>query len=119
MDWFRATGEFGRLTLAATAGVTIAALVAAYWRAPRRIAIGLFLLCLLPGALGFVGTVAHITTSSQQIRTLRAPTPRDLSAEVDASQTCLRLGMAGSAIALVAAALAYVRSPRPDEPPPM
>ena len=119
MDWLRATGEFGRLTLAATAGVTIAALVAAYWRAPRRIAIGLFVLCLLPAALGFVGTVAHVATSTERIHALRAPTPRDLSADVDASQACLLLGMAGSAIALVAAALAYVRSPRPEDPPPI
>ena len=119
MEWIRGAGEYGRLIIAATAGVGIAALVAAWVRAPRRIAIALLVVCLMPATLGAVGMFGTIVRSSREIESMRAPTPRDLAAEVQAGQSCLLLGMAGSALALVAAAAAYARSPRPDDPPPL
>jgi hypothetical protein len=119
MEWIRGAGEYGRLILAATAGVGIAALVAAWVRAPRRIAIGLLVLGLLPAALGAVGMIVTMAQTSAEIDTLRAPTPKDLAHDVYTRMCCMLLGTAGTALSLVAAAAAYARSPRPEEPPPV
>ena len=119
MEWIRGAGEYGRLIIAATAGVGIAALVAAWVRAPRRFALGFLVLALLPIALGAVGMIVMIVQSSRDVPTLMAPTPKDLAADVYTRVCYMLLGSAGTALALVAAAAAYVRSPRPEDPPPL
>ena len=119
MAWIHGAGEYGHLIIAATAGVGTAALVAAWVRAPRRIALGILVLALLPIALGAVGMIVTIVQSSRDVPTLMAPTPKDLAADVFTRMCCMLLGSAGTALALVAAAMAYARSPRPEEPPPV
>lgn len=119
MEWLASTGECGRLIVAATAGVGAATAVAAYRRVSRRFVVGLMAAGAIPIAIGAVGMCVSMFHSSHRMEMLRAPTPRDLAADVHTSLRCILLGMAGSALVLVIAAIAYTRSPSNDEPPPI
>lgn len=115
MEWIRGTGELGRLIFASSAGVIIAGVVAAYVRAARNITTGLLILSLLPVTLAGVGAFSGVASWFGQDHPIMAPSPKDLAADFHYRNCLLLLGSAGTALCLVATAVAYVRSPRPDE----
>jgi hypothetical protein len=118
MEWFRATGDFGPLIVAVAAAHVIASVVAARIRSPRRVAVGLLITGASPALVGIVGMLRWSVWMSRTTDTLRAPTPKDLAGGIYSGLCCVELGAAASAVALIAAAVVYVRSPRPEVPPP-
>jgi len=119
MDWLRDVGAFAQVVVVASLSLFIAALVAVTRGCTRRAAVTILVLSALPCVVGFVGLVAEMFASNRQIEALRAPTPKDLAAGVYRSTLCFGLGLVGSAVSGVLALVAFLRTTKPDEPPPI
>jgi hypothetical protein len=97
-----------------SAAIAVACFVAVEKRAPRRVAVALLFAAALPLAIAVAAIVASMLDSFRTIETLKAPTPKDLAGGVRDSVVRTALGVAGSAMCLLCAAIAYVRSTRSD-----
>jgi uncharacterized membrane protein len=119
MDWLRDAGAFGQVVVAASLSLLVAGIAALRGGCTQRMALALLVLSVLPCAIGFAGLLAEMTASNQQIETLRAPTPRDLAGGIHRSMVCLWLGLAGSAVCGLLALVAFLRTSKPEGPPPI
>ena len=118
MEWIGQTGGYGLMVLATAGGLIAGALYAACVRGPRRIAVLILVLALLPAGFGIAGMLDRIRHGPPHDASYETPTPRDYAVNVMGANRCMLLGLAGAALAVAGGAVAYVRSPRPEEPPP-
>jgi hypothetical protein len=118
MEWIRQTGAFGLMVLATAGGVIAGALYAAVVRGPRRVAVVILVLSVLPAGVGLAGMIERIVHGPGHDAPYRMPTPKDYALNIMVANRCMLLGLAGTALAIAAGAVAYVRSARPEDPPP-
>jgi len=118
-DGFLDTGPAGWVILALAVALLIADVVAATSRVSRRTAVILLLSALFPQVVGVANTLTTTLRSFEEIRALKAPTPRDLAAPIHRANRCTILAGVATVVCLAGGLVVYFRStpPAPEARP--
>jgi hypothetical protein len=109
-DGFLDAGPAGWIVLALAVALLIGDVVAATSRVSRRTAVVLVLAALVPQVVGVTNTLTTTFRSFETIRTLKAPTPKDLAAPMLRANRCTVLAGVATVVCLAGGLVVYLRA---------